>query len=124
VNKISSYAFYSLWIVYAIYNVLWLAGITFSYGKNDTRSELLFAALTFIIDIPIFWIINKNLRVGLSLLAVTVVCSLALAHSFRILSWFSYSFWYAPKILVAAAAIWSNLSSRKIERTVALRSDF
>ncbi len=122
VNKISSYVFYFLWIVYAIYSVLWLAGFTFSYGKNDTRSELLFAALTFIIDIPIFWFINKNLKIGLCLLAITVVCSLTLAHSFGILSWFSYSFWYVPKIPVAAAAIWSNWSRRKNKRTVTLRS--
>jgi hypothetical protein len=122
VNKISSYVFYSLWIVYAIYSVFWLVGFTFSYGKNDTPSELLFAAITFIIDIPIFWFINKNLNIGLSLLAITVVCSLALAHSYGILSRFSYSFWYAPKILVAAAAIWSNWSRRKNERTVTLRS--
>jgi uncharacterized membrane protein len=122
VNKVSSCIFYSLWIAYAIYSVLWLAGFTFSYGANDKPSELLFAALTFIVDIPIFWLINKNLKMGLSLLAITVACSLALAFSAGILNSFSYSFWYAPKILIAGATIWSNLSRQKRERTIILRS--
>jgi hypothetical protein len=124
VNKISSYIFYFLWIVYGIYCLLWLVGFTFSYGKNDKPSELVFAALTFLIDIPILWFISENLKIGLSLLAITLVSSLALANSFGILSWFSYSFWYAPKILVAAAAIWCNWSRRKTGGTAALRSGF
>jgi hypothetical protein len=121
-NKLASWTFYVLLTVYALYNALWMIGTTFSWGKNDTHSELIFLFLTFIVDIPIFWFINKNLKIGLSLLAITLACSLALAHSFNILSWFSYSFWYSPKILIAAAAIWSNLSRRKREGAVILRS--
>ena len=116
-NRISPYIFYSLWVLYAIYNVLWLIGITFSYGPNDTPSELIFVALTFIMDIPILWFSSKNLKIGLSLLAIVVACSLAAALSQHILSSFAFSFWYAPKIFIAVAAVWFNLSVARERRS-------
>ena len=112
-NRIASYIFYPLWILYAIYNVLWLVGFTFSYGTNDTASELIFPAVTFIADIPIFWIANKKLRLAVSLLAITLTCSLVLAFSFHIWSSFAFAYWYVPKLILFAALAFSNLTRLK-----------
>jgi|SRR6185437_1425139 len=115
-SRIASYIFYPIWTLYAIYNVLWFIGFTFSYGAHDKPSELIFPAVTFIADIPIFWLADKKLRLGVSLLAITVICSLVLAFSYHIWSSFAFGYWYVPKLFLLAALAGSNLTRLKTEQ--------
>ena len=42
--------------LYIAYNLLWLIGLSFSFGKNDAWTEVLYFVLTFFADIPIFFV--------------------------------------------------------------------
>ena len=87
--------------------------ITFSFGRNDTYQELLFVLLTFIVDIPILWVITRRLKVGLTLFAIALAGSIALGTPFHILKSLEVpAMWYGPKMILIAAAIWTYHSNR------------
>jgi hypothetical protein len=100
-------SFYVTVAIYTAYNLLWLAGTMFSYGKNDTPSEALFICLTFLADIPAFFVITRKLRPGLILFFLLLASSFALAASQHILTSFSLLYWYAPKLVPLSVAVWA-----------------
>lgn len=112
---VRSWIFSGILAVYALYNLLWLIGYTFSFGKNDTYWELLFPAVTFIVDIPILWYTAKELKRGLILFGLAVASSIALGLPFHVLSSVVVpAMWYGPKVVMLSIAIWtyrSNLQS-------------
>jgi hypothetical protein len=105
-------SFYLVMALYAAYNTLWLTGTMFSYGKSDTPREALYFTLTFLADIPAFFVISRKLNLGLALFCLLLVTSLALAASEHILNGFSLLYWYAPKLLPLAIAGWVSKSSK------------
>jgi hypothetical protein len=112
-NKLASWTFYSVLIAYALYNALWMIGITFSWGRNDTNDELIYLFLTFIVDIPIMWYSAKHLKIGLCLFTCVLICSFLFVKSWGGLSITTLSMWYAPKVFVVASALWYNISSHR-----------
>ncbi|MGA2896813.1 MAG: hypothetical protein ABSE27_04370 [Acidobacteriaceae bacterium] len=104
--------------IYSAYNLLWLAGTMFSYGKNDTPSEALFFCLTFLADIPAFFVITRKLRPGLILFCLLLAFSFALAASQHILNSFSLLYWYAPKLVPLSIAVWA--ASSRTDTTLSL----
>ena len=111
VGKIASY---TVVLAYAIYNLLWLAGLMFSYGRNDTYHEILFLCMTFILDIPILAYSQTNQQIGLSLFGIVVVASLLAAHVQDVLNGATFALWYLPKLAPFAAAFWQGYNHRRI----------
>ena len=112
-NKSPSWIFYTLFILYVLYNAAWMIGITFSWGKNDTIRELLYLLFTFIIDIPVIWYLTKNLYAGLTIFISIFICGVVLGWPWHLLNRATIPMWYAPKVFVVMAAVWANVSSRR-----------
>ena len=104
-------AFYAVMAIYAAYNLLWLAGTMFSYGKNDTPDEAIFFCVTFLADIPAFFVLARKPNVGILLLLLLLVCGLAFAAYEKVLSGFSLLYWYAPKLVPLAMSVWASRSA-------------
>jgi hypothetical protein len=85
-RAVQRYVFYSAIFLYAVYNCFWLVGTMFSYGKNDTKGELLFVVLTFLADIPVLWWIKTNVKLGSLCLLVILIASLWLGESHQVLN--------------------------------------
>jgi hypothetical protein len=98
--------FHFMMFLYAGYNCFWIVGTMFSFGKNDTRRELIYFVLTFVLDIPVLWWTKKRLRLGSFCLLLILVSSLWLAESLRILNLFTVLFWYSPKLVPWLTAVW------------------
>lgn len=98
--------------LYAAYDLFWLTGATFSYGKNDTLREPSFFLLTFPADVPAFVISARRLRLGLPLFCKVLAASLMLAISQNVLNNFTFLYWYAPKLLPLSAALTAKLNLR------------
>lgn len=96
--------FYGVLVLYAAYNLAWLIGTSFSFGRNDSRSELVFLLITFAADVPAMWLIRKRPRIGGFALLILVAMGMALAIRFQVLSSFSILWWYSPKPIMAAIA--------------------
>ena len=97
-------------VLYAACNTLWLAGTMFSYGKNDTPREAVFITLTFLADIPVFFVIARKPRFGLSMFSLLLAASLTLAASQHVLNSFGLLYWYAPKLVPLVIAAWVSKS--------------
>jgi hypothetical protein len=100
------FAFYGALVLYAAYNVMWLIGTTFSFGRNDSRTELVFFLVTFPADIPVMWLIRKKPLIGAAALLILLGTGMALAKSleFQAMNSFTTLWWYAPKLIMAAIA--------------------
>lgn len=107
-RAVQRYVFYSAIFLYAVYNCFWLVGTMFSYGKNDTKGELLFVVLTFLADIPVLWWIKTNVKLGSLCLLIILIASLWLGESHRVLNWFTLLYWYSPKLVPWLAAVWAG----------------
>ena len=92
--------------IYALYNFMWIVGITFSYSKNDSPKELIYIFLTFLLDIPIIWYLSKNLKIGLFLLVIALVIGVIDG----LIQWGIGGFevltlWYGPKLIPIVIAM-------------------
>jgi len=97
--------------IYALYNFMWIVGITFSYSKNDSPKELIYIFLTFLLDIPIIWYLSKYLKIGLFLLVIALVIGVIDG----LIQWGIGGFevltlWYGPKLIPIVIAILLNRS--------------
>jgi hypothetical protein len=97
--------FYGTLVVYAIYNFLWLIGTTFSWGRNDTLSELMLLLFLFTADLPVMWWITRNPKLGVGTLVAIFTTTLYLAKSEKILNGFTIGFWYGPKLVIILIAL-------------------
>jgi len=97
--------------IYALYNFMWIVGITFSYSKNDSPKELIYIFLTFLLDIPIIWYLSKNLKIGSFLLVIALVIGVIDG----LIQWGIGGFevltlWYGPELIPIVIAILLNRS--------------
>jgi hypothetical protein len=99
-------AFYGALVLYGVYNVMWLIGTTFSFGRNDSRSELVFFLITFPADVPLMWLIWKRPMIGGAALLILLGTGMALGRAigFDALNSFTVLWWYSPKLIMAAIA--------------------
>ena len=112
--------FYFAMCSYILYNLMWLVGTTFSYSKNDSPKELIFLFLAFVVDVPIIWYISRNLKIGISLLLVTLLLSVADGIIQQWLWLGSMSFpmmwWYLPKIIPISTAVLLYCSTLPVKK--------
>ena len=97
-------AFYSALVLYAAYNLMWLIGTIFSFGRNDSLSELAFFLVTFPADVPVMWLIRKRPMIGGAVLLILLGAGMALATGWGELNSSSILWWYGPKLIMAAIA--------------------
>jgi hypothetical protein len=109
-SRLPSRLFYSVMAVYIVYNALWLLGTTFSFGRNDTRRELLYLCLTFGADIPVFFGFMRTPRIGSVALGFLFLSGMGIGASLGILNSVTLLLWYLPKVIPLAAAIWLTFS--------------
>ena len=102
------YVFYCAIFLYVVYNCFWVAGTMFSFGRNDTKGELIFVILTFLADIPIFWWTKTNVKLGSLSLLIILIASMWLAKSHRVLNEFTMLCWYGPKLVTWLASVWAG----------------
>ena len=99
------YVFYGVMAIYAIYNMCWLIGTSFSWGRNDTWKEAAYLLLTFTADIPTLFLAERRPGVGLFLFLSVLIGSLTLGALSQVINGFSLLYWYAPKLIPAAVSI-------------------
>jgi hypothetical protein len=117
---VRNWLFNCILAVYAIYNLLWVVGTMFSFGRNDTYGEIFFTMVTFVVDIPIMWYMTRRLKRGLLLLAVAMSISIALGSPFHVLySLVVPAMWYGPKIIMVLMAIWAYRSKSQTGKPIA-----
>ena len=112
-THVRKFASYVVVLAYAIYNLLWLAGTMFAYGRNDTRHEIVFLCTTFVLDIPILAYSQKNQQIGLPLFGIVICASLLAAQIQDVLNGATLVLWYLPKAAPFATAFWQAYSSRR-----------
>jgi hypothetical protein len=107
-------SFYVVIAGYAAYNIGWLTGAMLADGRTDTPREALFFCVTFLADIPTFFVLVRKPALGLSLFSILLVTSMALAASQHMLNGLSLLCWYAPKLFPLAT---SGLVSKSTPNT-------
>jgi hypothetical protein len=111
---VQRYVFYCVIFLYAVYNCCWLAGTMFSFGRNDTKGELVYVVLTFLVDIPVLWWTKANARLGSLCLLAILIASMSLAESHRVLNGFTLLYWYGPKLVPWLTAVWAGRPERQV----------
>jgi hypothetical protein len=108
----SKFVFIVVFILYAAYNVFWLIGTTFSFGKNDTMQELIYLLLTFVADLPVMWWVRKDLMTGGIGFLILLIAGVWSAASLSMVSGFSILLWYVPKVAMLMTAISTGRPSK------------
>jgi hypothetical protein len=106
-RAIRNYVFYGTMVLYALYNSFWITGTMFSFGKNDTRAELILFTLIFVADVPVFLWAKANIGYGSLCFIAVLTLSLYLARSEHVLNRFTALYWYGPKLIPWLATAWA-----------------
>lgn len=112
------YLFYGITVLYVVYNVFWLTGSIFSFGRNDTYKELIYFFITFVVDVPVFFWIAKRPAIGVTAFLFALLVGMSLAASLEILNKHSLLYWYIPKLapLVTALLSGDSVSVHRVQR--------
>jgi hypothetical protein len=108
------YVFYCVIPLYAAYNCFWVTGTMFSFGKSDTKGELIFVVLTFLADIPVLWWTRTNVKLGSIFTLVILIASVWLAESHGVLNGITLLYWYGPKLVPWLVAVWAGRPERQV----------
>jgi hypothetical protein len=105
--------FYIAFALYTFYNVVWIAGLTFALGSRETVAAY-FIGSCFVGDLIPVLIIPYRLRIGVGLLGIVLACSLSLCFRAHMMDRFAVTYWFLPKVLIVALAIWME-RGRKVD---------
>ena len=105
--------FIVIFISYTAYNILWLIGTTFSFGKNDTSQKLIYLLLTFVADLPVMWWIRKAPVIGCGAFSILSIAGFWLAISSFVFNVFTLVAWYIPKFAMVSTSVWMSRSERE-----------